>query len=375
MSAASPISLFTYWKNDNRRYDKGNERRYKNKYKLLSKEHILRNDGYFSDALEKALELEKIDSKFKVSEKQHLNQGLNNRVRSCFYEKKTAVLKLYLDGYRENIVKAVKRKGKELFFLNHIRNMKIAPRVINSNYDNILLLEEIKGTPLDRILNNEMTWEKEKGEISHSLGRGFSILTAPPLSKDDRQLFEKKYYESQTVEDISGEVLNQAEKLCVSAQGFSNKEKTAIYKIRKEFEKILKEPRILYKYDLNPNNILLRNNSFKAFIDFEQCYIGTESIFLGTIFDCMHQIPWGQTSGDIQCIPIYDWNLFMQGYQEQSSNKSEYKYCFNTIVLMAIYNNWIRAIEINRKIEGNDLGKRNLRLLTKFEKLQSYLTE
>ena len=105
---------------------------------------------------------------------------------------------------------------------------------------------------------------------------------------------------------------------------------------------MLKEQRTLYKYDNNLGNVLVNENGFVGFIDFEECFVGTETIYLGAIFDCLHKIPW--RTSDLHAYECPTWESIKQGYEKETDSRIDDKR-FVEVVAMSLLNACRRIVD------------------------------
>lgn len=333
------------------------------------------DDAYLEAAWRRAEEIQHLVPEFRLVNRQKYQQGKNNRIVYGFFSGEPAVLKYYADEFRDNSTKARRRRGKELFFLRHAAYTDVVPRVFCAAFEDLLILEEVPGTTLQALhdrKSNSLNWSLRLTRLCHSLGSVHAKLATLALDEEGLRLFQHEYCDERNIEVIVEHVLSLGQRICEQAGGFGEAELEGIAFVRSKLADALKEPRILYKYDLNLSNIIVLSDEVTALIDFEQCYIGTESMYIGAVYDAMHRLPWPPSPGNVECRPALDWEALSTGYHAQAPQSSALD-DMDMVLAMAIYNNWVRTTGEGRWKDGSDLGVWGQRFLARFKTYQAML--
>lgn len=287
-------------------------------------------DPYFGEALWAARAIERQDGRFTVAPDQTGEQGKNNRVVRGFYEERPVIVKYYGDAWKPN-VKASVRKGKELFCLTHYASSGVIPEVIAADWPDVIVMEQIPGVSLQALhgrRREQVNWDALLETISYAVGQAHGRLVRIGLPETAIRTFEHAFFDGQDLETRMNRVLAQAAALCDTVPELGSVERETIEAVRSKQNLVLEGARMVYKYDLNPANVLIHEDTFRALIDFEQCYVGTEFVYLGAIFDCLN---------------FLSWDALKAGYETQTGSRAASQN-FETVVVMACYNNWIRTL-------------------------------
>jgi len=141
-------------------------------------------------------------------------------------------------------------------------------------------------------------------------------------------------------------------------RGFSQTAAQSIALIRDQLETLLAGPELVYKYDNNTTNVVLRTGEIPGIIDFEQCLAGTPAMMLGTLFDCLHDVL--PTLGGFTCECRLPWQSFFSGmvreYPEMNGTP------WSAVLAGACLNNWVRVSSAS-----GDLARWAPQLRTRFQ--------
>jgi len=315
----------------------------------------LPHDNYLTEALEIAHQLQEREPRFTLELNQQLVQGKPNRVLRARYDEQPIILKYYGDHWN---VPGPERKNSELFYLEHCASTGVVPHIVRGDLERLLLMEEIPGITLKVFYeqhSGHKDWALLVQKLSFEIGQAYARLAALPLTDELRCAFEKQFGSGQNLETTVENLLSQAERLCDTVETCFKVERDTISFIRSKLPLILRQPRLLHKYDLNQTNTIIYRGHFQAFIDFEQCYICTEFMLLGGVLDA---------------VDFLDWSALKLGY-EAAAGKRLSTSDLEVIVAMAHYKNWLRVI--GNWENGLFHAKRVEKLKARFHRAGSYL--
>ncbi|MEL6164918.1 MAG: hypothetical protein AAFR37_14570, partial [Cyanobacteria bacterium J06628_3] len=284
-----------------------------------------------------ACKFESDDSRFSINNKKPLPQGNKNRVLRGYYKDKPVIFKFYTDLIKPNYFQ---RKSTESLFLRHAAATNVVPKLVFES-DNFILIEEIPGCSLEKKFSQfNLNFNKWLSRTAIDIGSAHACLANLLISRETFSGYYELYSHKKTLEQNVNHILETSLTICKELEGFHGLVNTIDY-INEYLEEIFNQPRIIYKYDNNLGNIIVNNRGFQRFIDFEECYEGTKAIYLGAIFDCLHQIPWNLPADKLtisQCLP---WKYIKHGY-ELYENELIDSSLFEQIVAMAMFNAWFR---------------------------------
>lgn len=243
-------------------------------------------DCYLKLAYDAARKFANYDSRFSISNKKPLPQGNKNRVIRGYYENKPVVFKFYTDLLKPN---SFRRKCLETLFLEHAAVSGIVPELVLKS-DNFILIEEIPGYSLEQKLSRfNFNFKNWLSKVAIGIGSAHACLANLLVSQENISAFYSSCCGGKPLEVTIYETLKTASIICRETEAFDGLLNTVDY-IHEHLTIILNQSRILYKYDNNLGNIIVNNRGFQKLIDFEECYEGTKAIYLGAVFDCLHQI-------------------------------------------------------------------------------------
>jgi hypothetical protein len=293
-------------------------------------------DPYTNEAIASARQFEIDEPRFKLVDL-HPTQGKNNRVLRGTFDGAPVVLKYYGDGFKSSTPSAL-RKLREITFLRHAHGTGFVPGLL-AKTDRLVVMELIEGEPL-AIQLRRMGLRSATAETALQIGAAHRTLS-------DLHLESAKILEIESA-CFGGITLGERiENLLEGAAGFSGRdllggvEKNSLEKIRDLSSVFLSEPRVLYRYDNNLGNVLVdTNGQLLSLVDFEQCFVGTPTLYLGAIFDCAHAVPWSKKTepGIFQQLP---WEALAEGVGIDPSAGT-----MQLIVVAAMVNHWIRILDV-----------------------------
>ena len=294
-------------------------------------------DSYLKLAYKAAREFASYDSRFSISNKKPLLQGNKNRVLRGYYEDKPVVFKFYTDLLKPNYFK---RKSTESLFLRHAAATNVVPKLVFES-NNFIIIEEIPGCSLEQKFSQiNLNFNNWLSKVAIRIGSAHACLANLLVSQEVFSNYYNLHSHGKTLEQSINDILETSLTICKEVENFHGLLNTIDY-IYEYLGEILNQPRILYKYDNNLGNIIVNNRGFQKFIDFEECYEGTKAIYLGAIFDCLHQIPWNQPADKLtirQCLP---WEYIKQGYELYTKEPISSS-LLEQIIAMAMFNAWFR---------------------------------
>ncbi|MDJ0589095.1 MAG: hypothetical protein QNJ72_03740 [Pleurocapsa sp. MO_226.B13] len=294
---------------------------------------------YLRLAYNTAREFERRDSRFCLSQKKPLAQGKNNCIILGYYNDKPVVLKFYNDSLKPN---SFRRKLTETFFLRHAASTGVVPELVFES-DRFIIIEEIAGWSLEKKLSQpNPDLEDWLSKVAIGIGSAHARLGKLSLSEKDCSHFNGLLCGGKALVQTVEEVLEGSSTICREVEVFYGLQNTVEY-IKEHISIILNEPRIVYRYDNNLGNTIVTDKGFEKFIDFEDCYEGTRTIYLGAIFDCLHQMPWNVPPWDLtiyQCLP---WKYVKYGYELETNEPIDESY-LQQLIAMAMFNAWLRVI-------------------------------
>ncbi len=297
-------------------------------------------DEYLAHAIRKAQELGKTDGRFSVAPDQDLEQGKNNRVVRGLYDGEPVVLKYYGEfgaGGRRHGVPASIRRGRERFFLRACASSGVIPRVMMDDAENVIVMEEVRGVPLERLYG--CVWKPGRYELPEITGEELETLSRDigaahgrilKVALDDSRLraFERDFFEGRDLEDHLEDAVADAETICDTVEGFGRPERETIELMRSSADVVLARPRALCKKDWNPGNALVLGGRLSAFIDFEECFVGTDLVYLGAVLDCFSYLRW---------------DALRAGY-ESETGRTLTRRDLAAVRAMSHFNNWKRTV-------------------------------
>ncbi len=294
-------------------------------------------DSYLKLAYEAGRKFASDNSLFSISNEKPLSQGNKNRVIRGYYNNKPVILKFYTDLLKPN---SFKRKSTESLFLRHAAASGVVPELVFES-DNFILIEEITGYSLEQKFSQfNLNFNNWLSRTAINIGSAHACLANLLVSQEIFSNFDNLCSYGKTLEQNINDILETSLIICKEVEGFHDLLNTIDY-IYKYLGEILNQPRIIYKYDNNLGNTIVNNRGFQRFIDFEECYEGTKAIYLGAVFDCLHQIPWNQPADKLtirQCLP---WEYIKQGYELYTKEPISSS-LLEQIIAMAMFNAWFR---------------------------------
>lgn len=170
-------------------------------------------------------------------------------------------------------------------------------------------------------------------------------------------------FQQESIAKRLADLVSQAQELCQTEglRDFSNTLDT----MQRHLPDVLKEDVLLYKYDNNFENMLIRDADLVGVVDFEQCYLGSETVFLGAILDTIPDI-----------YPMFpnrpSWESVMSAYAlERGIHIDPVRHA--RIVAMAMLNHWQRIVE--RHVQHGHLDGFLVRFRSRFETLNKMLLQ
>ncbi|GDY11518.1 hypothetical protein LBMAG53_03950 [Planctomycetota bacterium] len=316
----------------------------------------------YQAAMDRAREIAANDRDFCLAADQSLIQGKNNRVLCGFYQEQPAVLKYFNDGI--NKPNSLGRKSTEAFSLRHFSGINGVP-ALYAEHDDCLIMERIAGSSFA----SEIT-ARENGpgirtfldRIGSQIGRTYARFSAVTFSPEERVRLTAVFQQESIAKRLA-DLVSQAQELCQTEglRDFSNTLDT----MQRHLPDVLKEDVLLYKYDNNFENMLIRDADLVGVVDFEQCYLGSETVFLGAILDTIPDI-----------YPMFpnrpSWESVMSAYAlERGIHIDPVRHA--RIVAMAMLNHWQRIVE--RHVQHGHLDGFLVRFRSRFETLNKMLLQ
>jgi len=274
-----------------------------------------------AEAIAAARALASRDAAFEFDHSERLPQGANNRILAGRYEDRPVVFKYFDD--RINKPGAAKRMERERFALRHWRRQAEIP-VLEFEGPNYLLIQRFPGRSFSEVLR-ETPGHAQRAlldRVGAQVGDLYARLAETPLHN----------LEVDPVAECEA-LLARCEAL---APRFSEGEFTLPY-IRAQLPRLVRERPVLYRYDNNFGNLILNHDQLVGLVDFEQCYIGTESRMLGAMLDTMPEI-----------YPAFPnrpaWPVMRDAYEQRRGQKLDDEQMAG-VLAMAMLNHWQRIHE------------------------------
>ena len=294
----------------------------------------------YDKALARAREIQSLDTNFLLDEKQELVQGLNNRVLSGNYDGGPAVLKYYDDCINKK--GAVTRKGIESFSIQHMAEIVEVPRLY-AEFNDCIIMERFVGQsfaariqPLEYDANTRNFLYR----IGTQCGHVYAQIATCDLSDEDRARFIDAFHQGEPLEQRIEDLLITARDLCFHVAEFRDHAET-LNIIENSLPTIREEHQIIFRYDNNFGNMLIQNDHLIGLVDFEQCYLGTETILLGAMLDTIPEI-----------YPLFPkrpaWAALKSAYEERRDIVIDDGW-FKHIIAMAMMNHWYRIVDMQSR--------------------------
>jgi len=297
------------------------------------------DDFYLQDAVKCAQQLMKINPRFELRENQKLNQGKNNRVLHAYYDNKPVILKFYGDEGGKHIGSVSERKGRELFFLQSFAESGVIPKV-HYHGDDFIVMNQLPGISLSESLS-ELS-QKVKDQVSYKIGFTHAQILKIPISEEAIQQFEQNFFERRRFREIGFELIDRGYHRLKTDPEFSGDDlKTSIDMLQSWFNQTsFDDSKSLHKQDWNPGNTLIQKPEHISFIDWEQCFSGPMTAYLGAVLDCLNS---SVQKGLLSWLPL------KRGYEESSGNNLSND-DLESIYVMAHLNAWRVLIGCNPRM-------------------------
>ena len=189
------------------------------------------------------------------------------------------------------------------------------------------------------------------------------------MAEEDTVRYRNQFANGQDLLSQFEDIVEKASDACEAMPELSPV-RECIEFVQDRFAVVLPEPRTLFKYDNNTGNVLVKDGCFAGFIDFEECFIGTHTVFLGAVLDCLHKIPWDGSELTVsQCPP---WRTIRAGWERctgQSLNASDLQGAY----AMALLNAWRRVAKTLDHARGMEFWGPRHRM--RLDVLWSYVQE
>lgn len=312
-----------------------------------------RRDAYLAAALNRLALLSRDDRRLELLPTDGLVQGKNNRVVCARYAGRPVVAKFYAGGFQSS-VPARLRLQRELTFLHHAQGTGVVPAVVAA-FDDVLLLEDLPGEPLDAWLRNR-SLQAVPDATAQAIGEAHRRLLALSLTTDECATIERDCFEGETLEQ-------RLDRLLAAARPMAHLAPRTLSAIESVLPELLATPRLLYKYDNNLGNVLVdQDGGFVGLIDFEQCYLGTRWLYLGAVYDCAHALPWDRQAAPVvyQQVP---WPALARGLDVGVTPP--------LVIIAAMLNHWQRVTGLHA--DGKDAAWWTSRFVARFQAYQQAL--
>ncbi|MEI7833359.1 MAG: phosphotransferase [bacterium] len=297
----------------------------------------------YREAINCAREITAADKRFILDAEQTIQQGKNNRVLTGVYDGQPAVLKFYDDCI--NRADSRERKRVEAFALAYFQQCPFIPRLL-AEYDNAIIMQRVAGNSFTAEITlrindrDQRTFLEAMGE---EIGAAYGHMAAQTLSGDNAIRFCQQSEPARALSARITTLLSRAHTIA-NAEEHLRPHMDTIELIRELEPVIQDEPLMLYKYDNNFENILINDGHLVALLDFEMCYLGTETLFLGAMLDTMPDI-----------YPLFpnrpSWESIWSGYRRTRGTQCEAGMS-RQIILAAMLNHWHRIIETAEQRNG-----------------------
>jgi hypothetical protein len=320
------------------------------------------DDKFLEIAVSRARRIQADIPEFQLNLDKTHRQGNKNPITCGFYGDVPVVMKYFDDRIRPD---SSRRKGIESFFLRHVHQCREIPRLV-AEFDDCLIMTELPGKPVEEFSAKYKNSEEWILNIGRYMGIVHSKIAKSILTVNQVNEYQNLFFDSRGTDEFFFSILHLARESIKEMPSLSTY-MSDIDAIECLLPDILKEPSILYKYDNNLGNVLATESGFSGLIDFEECYIGTETIYLGALFDCIHRIPWNADSVTIAQWP--SWERVREGYEAESGLEIGGDY-FKLIVLAAKLNAWQRVVRTWQAKRKLDFWEP--RHLLKMQTLESY---
>lgn len=237
----------------------------------------------------------------------------------------------------------------------------MVPRLF-TQYGQALVIERLPGTTLA----SEVRGRKGRTDlrsfleiIGGDLGIAFARMAGRGLTSDAARDCIAAFHQGMTLAERLERLATIGEAIA-DAQPLLRPHRDTLALIRAVLPTVAAEPLVLYRSDNNFDNLLICEGRLRGLIDFEMCYLGTESMLLGALLDTVSEI-----------YPRFpdrpSWSAIATAYGLERGRPITTDE-FSGITIMAMANHWLRIIETHGRIP--DLGGYTERFASRFPVLK-----
>jgi hypothetical protein len=177
--------------------------------------------------------------------------------------------------------------------------------------------------------------------VGTQIGTLYAHLAGRKPNDTECQTFRDAFHAGQSLEHRIEELVRAARAVC-EAWPALDAHRDTLGTILESVSFVLAEPQLLFRYDNNFSNMLIRDGELVGLVDFEQCYLGTETILLGALLDTVPEI-----------YPLFPrrprWPAIRSGYEAQRGAEIDAQW-FHHIVAMAMLNHWYRIADTHSRL-------------------------
>ncbi len=193
------------------------------------------------------------------------------------------------------------RRAREIYGLLHWMPTGIVPRLYHDEGLRLIVIERFPGSFLPRP-SEEGFAAIDRELAGYSLGVATAKFCTTPISKEEADGFERRFYDGQKLEEYFGKIIGAGRSIVQKVEVYGGDVfLQSLAFLEGQLEAILAQPRMLYHQDAQMH---FENSRFCGFFDLEMCRVGTRAMQFGSM--------WGQFA---EC---EHWSHFARGFSEES---------------------------------------------------------
>jgi hypothetical protein len=190
------------------------------------------------------------------------------------------------------------RKARELYALRHFAPTGLVPTILAEEGARLVVQSRIPGGWLP-----DPDYPKYSSvdayQAGYSLGQATAKLLATPLTTEDADNYENRYYEGWNMKNYLRDISEAAALIHAKIPAYRGPLFTeSLAAIEATLPYLMSQPRLLYHQDAM--NMHFVESTFAGFFDLEMCRVGTEAMQIGSLWTVF--------------ATHNNWSAFVQGY-------------------------------------------------------------